>query len=158
MRTQATPRTPAARQSGTAAVEFALIGSIMLLVLFGSLMYWRIVQAQQSVARATGDGARLIQHLVHGGLPGFNPARPSEQASILQAATGVVNQSLASSGIPPSFSPPQVQITWTSTDATLQVVYLLPPLLDNGLQLGSLHLAEPTRLQVQSLVKLPPSS
>lgn len=140
------------RQSGTAAVEFALIISFLLLMLFGTLIYWRVIQAQQSVARAAGDGARMIQHLAHGALPGFNPTRPAEQANILQATTDVVNQSLASSGLPAA--PAQVQITWTSSQATLQVVYLLPPLLADGLQLGRLHLAEPTRLQAQSLVKL----
>ncbi|MBB1648259.1 pilus assembly protein TadE [Delftia sp. UME58] len=146
------------KERGVAAVEFALIASIMVLLLMGMLVYWRVLQAQQSVARATGDGARMVQHLAHGGLAGFNPARPTEQANILQATTAVVNQSLASSGLPTSTAPAQVRITWTNTQATLQVVYLLPPLLGNGMQLGSLYLAEPTRLQASSLVQLAPSS
>ena len=109
-----------------AAVEFALIAGVMVMLLMGMFVYWRVLQAQQSVARATGDGARMVQHLAFGGMAGYNPAKPAERASILQATTDVVNQSLTASGIPPGTAPTQVQIDWTSSQATLSVVYMLP--------------------------------
>ncbi|XJC73811.1 TadE/TadG family type IV pilus assembly protein [Delftia tsuruhatensis] len=115
------------RQRGVAAVEFALIAGVMVMLLMGMFVYWRVLQAQQSVARATGDGARMVQHLAFGGMAGFNPAKPAERANILQATTDVVNQSLTASGIPPGTAPTQVQIDWTSSQATLSVVYMLPP-------------------------------
>ena len=146
------------RQRGVAAVEFALIAGVMVMLLMGMFVYWRVLQAQQSVARATGDGARMVQHLAFGGMAGFNPAKPAERASILQATTDVVNQSLTASGIPPGTAPTQVQIDWTSSQATLSVVYMLPPVLGQGLQVGSQTLGEPTRLEARSLIRLAPGS
>lgn len=145
-------------QRGVAAMEFALIATIMLVMLMGLFVYWRALQAQQSLARATGDGARLVQHLAYGGLAGFNPTRPAERASILQATLDVVNQSLAASGLPPGTGPTQVQIDWGASQATLTVVYLLPPVLGQGLSAGGQALGEPTRLQARSVIQLAPAS
>jgi Flp pilus assembly protein TadG len=146
------------RQRGVAAVEFALIAGIMVMLLMGMFVYWRVLQAQQSVARATGDGARIVQHLAYGGMAGYNPAKPAERANILQATTDVVNQSLAASGIPPGSARTQVQISWGTSQATLSVVYMLPPVLGQGLQVGNQTLGEPTRLESRSLIRLTPAS
>ncbi len=151
-------RCTAAPQRGVAALEFALIATIALVLLMGLFVYWRALQAQQSLARATGDGARMVQHLAFGGLAGFNPARPVERANILQATRDVVNQSLAASGLPPGTGPTQVQIDWGASEATLTVVYLLPPVLGQGLATGGQPLGEPTRLQSRSVVRLAPAS
>lgn len=70
----------------------------------------------------------------------------------------MVNQSLTASGIPPGTAPTQVQIDWTSSQATLSVVYMLPPVLGQGLQVGSQTLGEPTRLEARSLIRLAPGS
>lgn len=153
-RSHAAPRP----QRGVAALEFALIATLMLAMLMGLFVFWRALQAQQSLARATGDGARMVQHLVYGGLAGFNPARPAERASILQAVTDVVHQSIAASGLPPGTAPAQVQIDWGASQATLTVVYLLPPVLGQGLVVGSQPMGEPTRLQARSQVSLAPPS
>ncbi|CAB5685194.1 Flp pilus assembly protein TadG [Delftia tsuruhatensis] len=146
------------RQRGVAAVEFALIAGIMVMLLMGMFVYWRVLQAQQSLARATGDGARMVQQLVYGGMAGFNPTRPAEQANILQATIDVVNQSLAASGMPPGTAPTQIQIDWSTSQATLSVVYMLPPVLGQGLTVGNQTLGEPTRLEARSRVRLAPAS
>src|SRR3989442_15267966 len=83
--------------------------------------------AQQSLARATGDGARMVQHLAFGGMAGYNPAKPAERANILQATSDVVNQSLAASGIPAGTAPTQIQIDRGTSQAPLSGVYMLPP-------------------------------
>ena len=49
------------RQIGVAAIEFALIVTLLCLMLVGCLIYWRVLQAQQSVTRSAGDGARLAR-------------------------------------------------------------------------------------------------
>lgn len=148
----------ARRQRGVAAVEFALIAGVMVMLLMGMFVYWRVLQAQQSLARATGDGARMVQHLAFGGMAGYNPAKPAERANILQATSDVVNQSLAASGIPAGTAPTQIQINWGTSQATLSVVYMLPPVLGQGLQVGSQTLGEPTRLESRSLIRLAPGS
>jgi len=148
----------ARRQRGVAAVEFALIAGVMVMLLMGMFVYWRVLQAQQSLARATGDGARMVQHLAFGGMAGYNPAKPAERANILQATSDVVNQSLAASGIPAGTAPTQIQIDWGTSQATLSVVYMLPPVLGQGLQVGSQTLGEPTRLESRSLIRLAPGS
>ena len=48
-------------QIGVAAIEFALIVTLLCLMLVGCLIYWRVLQAQQSVTRSAGDGARLAR-------------------------------------------------------------------------------------------------
>lgn len=150
------PRPARSRQTGVAALEFALIASLSVLMLTGMLVYWHALQTQQSVTRAAGDGARMVQHLVHSGQAGFGPSKPSDQANVLQAATVVVQQSLAASGLPIATSPVQVQIHWSSEQAVLQVAYPLPPLLGGGMRQGSLSLTEPSSLQASSLIQLTP--
>src|SRR3989442_4463557 len=44
--------------------------------------------AQQSLARATGDGARMVQHLAFGGMAGYN--RSEEHTSELQSRPHLV--------------------------------------------------------------------
>lgn len=52
------------KQRGIAAVEFALIAMLLIVMLLGILVYWRAFQAQQSLTRAAGDGARAVLGLV----------------------------------------------------------------------------------------------
>ena len=51
-------------QRGIAAVEFALIATLLMVMLLGILVYWRAFQAQQSLTRAAGDGARAVLGLI----------------------------------------------------------------------------------------------
>lgn len=144
------------KQSGVAAIEFALIATLMILMLLGMFVYWRALQAQQSVARATGDGARLVQNLIYGALPGYEITAPD---TIKAAATEVVKQSLQNSGIPGN--PEQdttVTLTVGTNEARLNVTYRLPPLFGNAegqsqpLQFGNWALTEPANLQASSTV------
>jgi hypothetical protein len=52
------------KQRGMASVEFALIAVLLIVMLLGILVYWRVFQAQQSLTRAAGDGARAVLGLV----------------------------------------------------------------------------------------------
>ena len=55
------------RQTGLAAIEFAFVGAlIMLPVLLGIFVFWEVLQTQQVVTRATGDGARQVLRTLQG--------------------------------------------------------------------------------------------
>lgn len=60
---------PKVKQRGMAAVEFALIAMLLIVILLGTLVYWRAFQAQQSLTRAAGDGARAVLGLVDANNP-----------------------------------------------------------------------------------------
>jgi Flp pilus assembly protein TadG len=141
-------------QRGIAALEFAVIACLMIAVLVVMMVYWRVLQAQQSLTRATGDGARMVQGLVFSAPAGYNAALPAGQANILLAAKAVITQSLQASGLPSDAALLDVQINWTATQAKLQVDYALPPLVSGGKQLGSMYVGEPTRVRAQSAVAL----
>lgn len=144
-------------QSGIAAIEFAMIAALMTLMLIGGLVYWRVLQAQQSVTRSAGDGARLVQNLIYGNVPGYDITKNSDR--ILTAASDVVKKSLQASGIPGN-AQQNVSITLDSNthEAKLSVVYKLPPLFSDSsgaarpLQLGNWALTEPASLQATAVV------
>lgn len=146
-------------QSGVAALEFALIATLMILILLGCLVYWRVLQAQQSVTRATGDGARIVQNLIYGTLSGYDLSQQSDIGNITAAATTVVRQSLQGSGIPGN---PQQDTTVTlissNYEVRLNVVYRLPPLFSDSDgqpqtdNFSSWALTEPTSLEATAVV------
>src|SRR5256885_13003701 len=74
--------------------------------------------------------------------------------TLFRSTSDVVNQSLAASGIPAGTAPTQIQIDWGTSQATLSVVYMLPPVLGQGLQVGSQTLGDrkSTRLNSSHLV------
>lgn len=91
------------RQRGMASIEFALIAMFMVVLLMGLFVYWRAFQAQQSLTRATGDGARMVLSLINTGTrypcaPHANAA--NNQSFITDRLTEVVKQSLKQSGMP----------------------------------------------------------
>ncbi|RMX06319.1 pilus assembly protein [Corticibacter populi] len=144
------------RQRGVAAIEFAFIAALMALMLLGLLVYWRVLQAQQSVTRAAGDGARIVQNLIYGALPGHDITVP---ASIQAAADDVVKRSLQHSGIPGNpLQDTTVTLTVGTDEARLNVSYRLPALFGNTdadprpIQLGHWALTEPASLQASALV------
>lgn len=53
------------RQHGVAAIEFVFVASILIVILMGMASYWRVLQTQQSLSRATGDAARLVQNMLY---------------------------------------------------------------------------------------------
>ncbi|MEG0921600.1 MAG: TadE/TadG family type IV pilus assembly protein [Comamonas sp.] len=148
-----------AHQSGVAAIEFALIAALMAFMLLGIFVYWRVLQAQQSVTRATGDGARMVQNLIYGTLPGYNISKQTDIRNIELAAADVVIKSLLNSGIPgdPKTST-SVALTTSTSQAQLNISYQLPPLFGNApgtpqtIQFSDWTLTEPLRLQANAVV------
>lgn len=132
------------RQGGVAAIEFAFIVALMAMILLGSTMYWRALQAQQSVTRAAGDGARYVLGACLNG---------STTAQLVADARQVIQQSLQVSGVPMD-SKTATQITLLP-DYVLQVVHPLPPLFGSAdsdgpaqpIGLGHWGLTEPVSLQ-----------
>lgn len=116
------------RQCGVAAVEFALVLLLMLLLFSGLLVYWQVFQAQQSVARATGDGARMLQELAQGSDPAFNVLETQGQVLIKQRVTSTVRGSLAGAGLQAA-DQTSVDILWGNYSALLQVSYPHVPVL-----------------------------
>lgn len=147
------------RQAGIASIEFALIAAVMALMLLGIFMYWRALQAQQSVTRAAGDGARVVQNLLYGTLPGYDIRQPAGSSNLRQAANDVVKKSLQDSGIP---GDPQtdatVIVSTNNVQAQLTVTYQLPPLFavnagaTSAAHAGNWSLTEPTALRASALV------
>lgn len=52
------------RQSGAAAVEFALTFPVMLLMLYGLITFGAVFYTQLTVSRAVADGARALPQLI----------------------------------------------------------------------------------------------
>lgn len=145
-------------QAGVAAVEFVLIAALMALMLLGMFVYWRVLQAQQSVTRAAGDGARLVQSLIYGASKDYDVSDPAN-AKIEAAAKDIVKASLQGSSIPGS--PQQnttVKLTVGTNEAILNVTYCLPPLFGNvceqaqTLSLNGWALTAPSSLQASATV------
>lgn len=53
-----------ARQSGAAAVEFALVFPVVFLLLYGLVTFGAVLYTQMAVARAVSDGARAVPLLL----------------------------------------------------------------------------------------------
>lgn len=134
-------------QSGVAAVEFALVLLLMLLLFSGLVIYWQVFQAQQSIARATGDGARMLQELIQGRDPAFNVLQMQGRALIEQQVGVTVRGSLLGAGLPESLQT-SVQISWGHASALLQVSYPQVPIL------GALPVLGLNELKSSSIVVL----
>ncbi|THJ34575.1 pilus assembly protein [Lampropedia aestuarii] len=157
-RTTVGPRqsTPHAQQ-GLAAIEFALIATVMLVMLMGLFVFWRAFQAQQSLTRAVGDGARMAHSLIAAGkyYPCGVTEAPTNQQYILSAIQSLVQTSLELSDMPGQvssnlhFDPP----SWSCSTGqfSFQVRYTLPPLMGEG----TLEF-EPAQLTEKSVVHFAP--
>ena len=115
-------------QRGVAAIEFALVLLLMLLLFSGLVVYWQVLQAQQSVARATGDGARMLQELMQGSDPAVNALQTQGRALIEQRVGATVRGSLAGAGLPDAHQT-LVQVAWGQGEASLNVSYPHVPVL-----------------------------
>lgn len=143
-------------ERGVAAIEFAFIAALMAMMLVGGLIYWRILQAQQSVTRAAGDGARIVQSLIYGSLQGYDTTNISNLNSV---ASTVVQQSLQGSGIPGDpLQDTTVTLTPDSGKVHLSVAYRLPPLFGDSsgqpkpVTFGNWALTEPANLMATAVV------
>ncbi len=91
-------------QRGIAAIEFALVFSMLLLFLYGIVTFGSVLYTQQAVSRSAEDGARA--------LTSFNgPLTPSAISDV----TGVVYDSLSTSLVGPCGPERRGQPTCTST-------------------------------------------
>lgn len=152
------PRRPRPHaQQGVAAIEFALIATVMVVMLMGLFVFWRAFQAQQSLTRATGDGARMAHSLIAAGkyYPcGVNEALANQQY-ILAAIQSLVQASLELSDMPGQVSS-NLHIeapSWSCSTGqfSFQVRYTLPPLMGE-----STLVLEPAQLTEKSVVHFAP--
>ncbi len=140
------------RQQGTAAVELALIATLMVVLLLGLLVWWRYFQASQILAKAAGDGARAAHTLViTGTLPCVVANAQANKAAIEARVENVIREQLVHGGLSASgFS--LTDKAWacsgTATERfSFNVSYRLPALLG-----GSDWLAEPTTLSIRDRI------
>lgn len=102
---------------GVAAIEFALLLVLLVMLLTGLFVYSILLQIQQSVTRATGDGARLLQHLSQ---------KEFDQANLDQAVAMAVKRGIKDAGLADSVDI-KVEINWSvAGQATLIVIYPNP--------------------------------
>lgn len=85
-------RTSPVRQSGAAAVEFALAFPVMFLMLYGLVTFGAVLYTQQAVSRAVNDAARTVALL---------PIPSSGSRDYTPVKTEVI-ESLAGTAIAPS--------------------------------------------------------
>lgn len=145
------------KQQGVAAVEFALIATLMVVMLSGLFVFWRAYQAQQSLTRAAGDGARMAHSLIAAGK--YYPCGVAEAVSNQQYIFAAI-QSLVQTSLELSAMPGQVASnlhieapSWSCSTGqfSFQVRYTLPPLLGE-----SRLVLEPAQLTEKSVVHFAP--
>lgn len=103
---------PPSRQRGIAAIEFAFIFAVLLLVLYGIATFGAVLYVQQVVSRAAEDGARAVTML---------PSIPLEHDPRIQ---DVVHASLAAALIVPSENSgsPADRLAWIKEYAKVKVL------------------------------------
>lgn len=98
-------------QRGVAAIEFALIFSLLLTFIYGIATFGAVLYTQQAVSRAAEDGARALM--------AFNGSITEATRS---AVKGVVYDSLASSLVGPSNTNNTAERrVWLQTNLTVTV-------------------------------------
>lgn len=140
------------RQTGVAAVEFALVAIVMLLLFMGIFIYWHVLQTQQSVTRAAGDGVRHVHELLF--------SSRFQNIDLHGEAHKVIEHSLKQSGLVLDHLTPQelanlVALTPPENPSTLIVTY--PIQLFPGSSSSLLNpLGVPKQLQSQSVIQRAP--
>lgn len=128
------------QQRGVASLEFVMIAMIMVVILLGSMVYWRAFQTQQVLTRAAGDGARAAHTLIASGISPCHttPAiRAANISMITQRVRHTVLRNLEQSSMPGNVAQ-QLTISplqWGGcppggeSSARFDMTYLLTPLL-----------------------------
>lgn len=150
---------PRPHQRGAAAIEFALIATIMVVLLLGLLVFWHAFQAQQTLNRAAGDGARHALALVtNTAAPCTGSNTASNRATVQATVQAIIRRQLRQSGMDDSqFA--MLNPKWACPASTMpaspgigtfsfDVEYALQPLLGGG----NNWLAEPTRLRISDRI------
>ncbi|WP_159912940.1 TadE/TadG family type IV pilus assembly protein [Pantoea sp. 18069] len=132
-------------QRGIAALEFALLALFVMLPIFlGIFVFWEVLQTQQVVTRATGDGARQVSRMLHA--PKSDGTAHS-QTEALEAAQTSIRAALRSH-LGNAANP---TVTLDGTGAlTLNVTYARPALLGSA---GGLNFIEPETIQARSVIQ-----
>lgn len=151
---------PKHMQRGIAALEFALLALFVMMPIFlGVFVFWEVLQTQQVVTRATGDGARQVSRLLNvPRIPKSNGSLPSEeefQASAAAVATDSVRASMRSHLGQGSALDSRITVALTQFNTnhwTLDVAYARPALLG---RVGGLNFIEPASIKARSVIQTP---
>jgi hypothetical protein len=139
-----------------AAIEFALIALVMIVLLLGLFVFWRAFQVQQTLNRAAGDGARNVLTLISRGLymPCSSNAAIQAQArtKLTEAARTVIRNNLENSGLSKDRftmrNPRWLNCASSTASFSFDAHYQLPPLLGEN----DVWVAEPTTLQINERI------
>ncbi|MCD2512157.1 hypothetical protein [Comamonas endophytica] len=151
------PSPPRCLQRGIAALELALLALfVMLPMLLGLAAFWEVLQTQQVLVRATGDGARQVSRLLdRPRLPMPDGSRPTD-AQMLARATELAQRSIRATlrhhlrGGSEVDGRLTVTLQPTGTGHwTLEAAYARPALLGTA---GGLNFIEPEMLRARSFI------
>lgn len=147
------------RQNGLAAIEFALLGSlIMLPVLLSIFVFWEVLQTQQVVTRATGDSARQVLRMLQGSRERKADGSVQTNDDIRAIAQTLARQSVSTmlKSQLPHVDDLDARLTVNlqsgPSEWILDVNYARPLLLGSA---GGLNSIEPTALQARSVIHWP---
>lgn len=160
MRPASTFRASPRRQSGIAALEFALLMLLVILPIFlGMFVFWEVLQTQQVVTRATGDGARQVSRALNRPrVPKADGSLPSDAEFLASAAAlagDSVRASMRSHLGQGSALDSRITVALTPSGAShlaLEVAYARPALLGGA---GGLSFIEPATLNARSVIQTP---
>jgi len=151
---------PRSAQRGIAALEFALLALLVMLPLFlGISVFWEVLQTQQVVARATGDGARQVSRLLSrppqpkadGSLPNEAERLASAAARAQEAIRLTLRSHLGAHSDVDRLVTVALQASGTD-HLTLDVAYARPAMLG---AMGGLNFIEPETIQARSFIQRP---
>ena len=150
-------------QRGVAAIEFALIAIIMIVLLLGMLVFWRTFQTQQSLNRAAGDGARRALTQITNGVDPCKSSTGGQNQTLIQSnVLTIIQQQIKQAGLDdanvsvlnPMWDCPRSMAS--NGSFSFDVKYALPPLL----QTSQNWVTEPDNLQIKEriVVHFPPAT
>ena len=139
-------------QRGVAAIEFALIASLMIVMLLGMFIWWNYFQTSQILNRAAGDGARLAHSMVMTGTsPCLANAASANRKLIENQVTAVMHTQLKLAGLVESrLTLSDFQWICSAQGAEsfrFNVQYQMPALLSNNA-----WVAEPSSIHIQDKI------
>lgn len=118
-------------RGGAAAVEFAVVAPIFLLLVFGMIEYGRLVMVQQILTNASREGARL------GVLDGSTTAEVVNAVQTYLSNASVNGATVTVNPNPPSSAGYGAPVTVTVTVPFNQVSWLPSPMYLGGYTLSS---------------------